>query len=1585
MSSSARQHIEQIRRDKFSIGGELNPLREDIHQAVKYLSAEIYSKDVHFLMELIQNAEDNNYLEEVNPSMEFIITSRDITATGAPATLLIFNNERGFSAKNIESICSVGRSTKKGNRKRGYIGEKGIGFKSVFLITARPYIFSNGYQIRFNEGPCSYCGLGYIVPEWVDENPSLSDIKQIYGSNTALPTTVLVLPLKPDKVNPVKQQLSSIHPEVLLFLSKIKWLSVREDNDDPRLNTVNAISILSETNFVQRKDYDAESYTLHLSAEEGTESERECSYYMWKQKFPVRQEFKVEIRMEADELEITLAFPMGDRPHRGMHSPVKSKGDAPISSLPHMFRFLPVNSSAYPVLNAVRESIKAKLVEENIVPSEPLTEQKLFHKPREVGRLMPEFWSILNKAREQGVSLLKLSSHGKYILSYSFDKEEYDYILGFLGVEPVDDEWYAKCIQSSNLVHGVSENVYLELLKYIADNWTSKFLSTNMKNIPLLKYVDQDEKVSMYSINGSTRWNGDKLVYLSSDSHQISWLIEWNREFRSVTNFSFMPESTQEALRLCSKKEALLKWLARHAGVGVVNQVNELGDTMPLVDSYGYVIKQRKGVLVPANGSKWTGLIVSNLWKENGYIELGEDYVRPGYFAGKYTFGSHIVDFLRAHAGASDVPYISPPNARIPAVSASLTKQNAFLLLDWIRYLKGRPVPEKFLTCIKEGSWLKVTLNGCPSCKPPSQSFMHTSSWGNILQNGSVRVDIPLIDHSYYGDGINDYKEELKTIGVMFEYGEACEFIGKRLMHLAASSTLTKSGVFSILNFIKFLRANYFSPKQFISSIKEERWLRTSCGDKAPVECVLFDEEWRTASEVSDIPFIEKEYYGEEILCFKTELQLLGVVVAFSENHQLVINYLKPPSSLTYLANEAFLLILECMHLSNSSENLSKHYKVFNGLPLIDRNFYGNRIYSYTTELKRMGVVVEFEEAAKVFARSFREHASKASIRRENVMSFLLCYRQLKDTPHKFPTDLKKCILEEKWLRTRLGDYRSPRDCILFGPDWESISSITLLPFIDDSDKYYGKKIHEFKKELKRMGAVVEFKDGAQFVVNGLYLPQDPSCITAASALSFLECIRTLLSEKTNSFPDAFMKKVSQSWLKTHAGYRPPNKCLLFDSKWANYLKLKDGPFIDEVFYGFKIASYKKELNAIGVIVDVEKGCPLIASHLDLHSEFLTIVRIYNYLSGFKWEPNSEAERRIWIPDESYLNGEWVCSEDCVVSDESGLGFQHIALNKYYEQNLLVFFTVAFQVKSSPCFEDYFQLWKAWESSGRMLSHAECCNFWGFVSRHWSSKTEKTLADGLVKVPVSSGRDGILLSNKKDVFIADDLQLKDLFQQFSPHPIFVWYPQPSLPRLSRTKLLEMFQKIGVRTISESVQKEEISTLKGNDQSEKVIPWDTFIGKGLVKLILGFLAGPSIKMEAERRKKAVQGLLNLTITETVEPVTVSYNLSLSSVESINVRASRMIRWDRESSKLLSMKMDRSKGHKYIIEFATCFSEVISEGLLWDNGDHMYELTELIKLAFVLEFNEEAVAFLMKSKNLEIFMEDEEFLTSVFPSV
>lgn len=52
---SAKLHIEEIRTKKFSIGKkEPNPLTLDLHHAVTSLSAELYQKDIHFLMELIQ-------------------------------------------------------------------------------------------------------------------------------------------------------------------------------------------------------------------------------------------------------------------------------------------------------------------------------------------------------------------------------------------------------------------------------------------------------------------------------------------------------------------------------------------------------------------------------------------------------------------------------------------------------------------------------------------------------------------------------------------------------------------------------------------------------------------------------------------------------------------------------------------------------------------------------------------------------------------------------------------------------------------------------------------------------------------------------------------------------------------------------------------------------------------------------------------------------------------------------------------------------------------------------------------------------------------------------------------------------------------------------------------------------------------------------------------------------------------------------------------------------------------------------------------------------------------------------------------
>lgn len=76
------------------------------------------------LLRQVQNADDNTYPTSVEPTLAFILQESGI---------VVLNNEQGFSAQNIRALCDVGNSTKKGSNV-GYIGQKGIGFKSVFRV-----------------------------------------------------------------------------------------------------------------------------------------------------------------------------------------------------------------------------------------------------------------------------------------------------------------------------------------------------------------------------------------------------------------------------------------------------------------------------------------------------------------------------------------------------------------------------------------------------------------------------------------------------------------------------------------------------------------------------------------------------------------------------------------------------------------------------------------------------------------------------------------------------------------------------------------------------------------------------------------------------------------------------------------------------------------------------------------------------------------------------------------------------------------------------------------------------------------------------------------------------------------------------------------------------------------------------------------------------------------------------------------------------------------------------------------------------------------------------------------------------------
>ena len=219
---SPKKHIEYI-RNKMGIGqskGRNDWLTRSLHNAIRRLSEDLYSKDIHFVLEIIQNAEDNEYLN-TEPELIFHFLQEDPTRKDInEGALLIINNETGFQKENVRAICDIGETTK--DKRQGYIGEKGIGFKSTFLVSSQPHIFSAGYRFRFQEEKDPAAGFGYIIPYWVtSEYPIIESF---------LEKTCILLPLKAQKRETVENQLRSISPETILFLQKIKRLIVKQDD-----------------------------------------------------------------------------------------------------------------------------------------------------------------------------------------------------------------------------------------------------------------------------------------------------------------------------------------------------------------------------------------------------------------------------------------------------------------------------------------------------------------------------------------------------------------------------------------------------------------------------------------------------------------------------------------------------------------------------------------------------------------------------------------------------------------------------------------------------------------------------------------------------------------------------------------------------------------------------------------------------------------------------------------------------------------------------------------------------------------------------------------------------------------------------------------------------------------------------------------------------------------------------------------------------------------------------------------------------------------------------------------------------------
>lgn len=199
--------VEDVRREK-----EKHRDSEDL-EGLKDILENVILKASHFPLEFIQNAEDEESLK-----VGFYLYDLG---------LVIYNDGKPFRIENerndIKGFCSIGVSQK---YKKG-IGFLGVGAKTIFTITKRPWLVSGKYNFTIED---------MLYPSPHRELPPFSSdvIKRIDGFPRR--GAIFYSPLLPDDkgkcgTDRIGEILNELDQSVIMFLNAIKTIEVKDSRD----------------------------------------------------------------------------------------------------------------------------------------------------------------------------------------------------------------------------------------------------------------------------------------------------------------------------------------------------------------------------------------------------------------------------------------------------------------------------------------------------------------------------------------------------------------------------------------------------------------------------------------------------------------------------------------------------------------------------------------------------------------------------------------------------------------------------------------------------------------------------------------------------------------------------------------------------------------------------------------------------------------------------------------------------------------------------------------------------------------------------------------------------------------------------------------------------------------------------------------------------------------------------------------------------------------------------------------------------------------------------------------------------------
>lgn len=201
--------------------------------------------------------------------------------------LRVDSNQIGFREEDIDSICSLGSSTKVNQSDPTQsIGEKGIGFKSVFRVANKVWLSSRGYSIRWDRSS----KLGATVPEWASFPEEVADGQTSFLSELD----------RDEQQEEIFTDLENFDASLILFLNKIRRIDIEVHRDNGQC----------QTKTIVRRDIENVGYHTSVIEDGGVES-----FYLMSTYTAINLPAEPR-RHGVSSSDLQLAFPLNQQPNK---------------------------------------------------------------------------------------------------------------------------------------------------------------------------------------------------------------------------------------------------------------------------------------------------------------------------------------------------------------------------------------------------------------------------------------------------------------------------------------------------------------------------------------------------------------------------------------------------------------------------------------------------------------------------------------------------------------------------------------------------------------------------------------------------------------------------------------------------------------------------------------------------------------------------------------------------------------------------------------------------------------------------------------------------------------------------------------------------------------------------------------------------------------------------------------------------------------------------------------------------------------------------------------------------------------------